>query len=35
VGYRGSINDLVNNLGERVNQRVNPFQFHFSLGQAF
>lgn len=35
VGYKGSINDLINNLGERVNQRVNPFQFHFSLGQAF
>ncbi|MBI3207964.1 MAG: BamA/TamA family outer membrane protein [Candidatus Solibacter usitatus] len=34
-GYKGSINDLINNLGERVSQRVNRFQFHFSLGQAF
>jgi outer membrane protein assembly complex protein YaeT len=35
VGYRGSINDLINNLGERVTQKVRAFQFHFSLGQAF
>ncbi|HUQ95712.1 MAG TPA: POTRA domain-containing protein [Bryobacteraceae bacterium] len=35
VGYRGSINDLINNLGERTLQRVSRFQFHFSLGQAF
>ncbi|MBL8214046.1 MAG: BamA/TamA family outer membrane protein [Bryobacterales bacterium] len=34
-GYRGSINDLVNNLGQRVTQKVRAFQFHFSLGQAF
>lgn len=34
-GYQGSINDLLNNLGSAVHQRVNPFQFHFSLGQAF
>lgn len=34
-GYRGSINDLINNLGSPVDQRVNRFQFHFSLGQAF
>jgi outer membrane protein insertion porin family len=35
VGYQGSLNDLINNLGQRVDQRVNRFQFHFSLGQAF
>ncbi len=35
IGYRGSINDLVANLGEPVRQRVSAFQFHFSLGQAF
>lgn len=34
-GYRGSINDLINNLGEPVAQKVRAFQFHFSLGQAF
>ncbi|MBL8227046.1 MAG: BamA/TamA family outer membrane protein [Bryobacterales bacterium] len=34
-GYRGSINDLINNLGSPVDQRVSRFQFHFSLGQAF
>lgn len=34
-GYRGSINDLINNLGSPVDQRVNRFQVHFSLGQAF
>ncbi len=34
-GYRGSINDLINNLGQRVTQKVRAFQFHFSLGQAF
>jgi outer membrane translocation and assembly module TamA len=34
-GYQGSLNDLINNLGQRVDQRVSRFQFHFSLGQAF
>lgn len=34
-GYRGSINDLINNQGTPVDQRVSRFQFHFSLGQAF
>jgi outer membrane protein assembly complex protein YaeT len=34
-GYRGSINDLINSRGSPVDQRVNRFQFHFSLGQAF
>jgi outer membrane protein insertion porin family len=39
VGYKGSLEDFLNpdtrgNL-PRVTQRINQFQFHFSLGQAF
>jgi outer membrane protein assembly complex protein YaeT len=39
VGYKGSLEDFLNpetrqNL-PRVMQRINQFQFHFSLGQAF
>ena len=39
VGYKGTLADFLNpdtrqNL-PRVTQRINQFQFHFSLGQAF
>jgi outer membrane protein assembly factor BamA len=39
VGYKGTLEDFLNpatrgNL-PRVTQRINQFQFHFSLGQAF
>jgi outer membrane protein assembly factor BamA len=39
IGYQGSLSDFLdpatrNNL-PRVTQRINVFQFHFSLGQAF
>ena len=39
VGFKGSLEDFLNpatrpNL-PRVTQRINQFQFHFSLGQAF
>ncbi|MEO8024866.1 MAG: outer membrane protein assembly factor BamA [Bryobacteraceae bacterium] len=34
-GFKGSREDLINGLGQQVNQRINVFQFHFSLGQAF
>lgn len=39
VGYEGSLADFLNpetrNNLPRVTQRINVFQFHFSLGQAF
>lgn len=39
VGYQGSLSDFLNpetrNNLPRVTQRINVFQFHFSLGQAF
>lgn len=36
VGYRGTRDELINGGGQRnVPQRVNPFQFHFSIGQSF
>jgi outer membrane protein insertion porin family len=35
-GYEGTREDLINGIGTTsVRQRVNPFQFHFSLGQTF
>lgn len=34
-GYKGTYDQLVNNLGQKVNQRISIFQFHFSLGQTF
>ena len=34
-GFKGSRDDLLAGRGEKVNQRINIFQFHFSLGQAF
>ena len=35
VGFRGTFQDLVENRGEPVTQRISRFQFHFSLGQTF
>ena len=34
-GFQGSRDDLIKGLGQKVNQRISIFQFHFSLGQAF
>ena len=36
VGFEGTRDDLINGTGKyNVPQRVNPFQFHFSIGQSF
>jgi len=35
VGFTGSQQDLIAGTGEIRTQRVNAFQFHFSLGQTF
>lgn len=36
VGYLGTRDELISGGGQRnVPQRVNPFQFHFSIGQSF
>jgi outer membrane protein assembly complex protein YaeT len=36
VGFEGDYNDLINGTGTyNVPQRVNPFQWHFSIGQTF
>lgn len=34
-GFKGTLDQLLNNQGTLVNQRINIFQFHFSLGQTF
>lgn len=34
-GFRGTREQLINNQGEFVMQRLSRFQFHFSLGQTF
>ena len=34
-GFRGTFEDLIAGRGQRVNQRVNMFQFHFALGQTY
>jgi outer membrane protein assembly complex protein YaeT len=34
-GFKGTLDELLNNQGTAVNQRINVFQFHFSLGQTF
>jgi outer membrane protein insertion porin family len=34
-GFSGSLQQLLTNQGTLVNQRINIFQFHFSLGQTF
>jgi outer membrane protein assembly factor BamA len=35
VGFRGSRQELIAGTGQIVAQRLNRFQFHFSLGQTF
>ncbi len=34
-GFKGTTEELLKNLGTPTDQRINHFQFHFSLGQAF
>ncbi len=34
-GLKGTLQDLVNNTAISTVQKINSFQFHFSLGQAF
>jgi outer membrane protein assembly complex protein YaeT len=34
-GFQGTYDQLLFGTGEKVQQRINRFQFHFSLGQAF
>ena len=34
-GYSGTYNQLIFGTGTKIVQRINAFQFHFSLGQAF
>jgi len=34
-GFKGTENELLFGGGQQVTQRINVFQFHFSLGQAF
>jgi outer membrane protein assembly factor BamA len=34
-GYQGTYDQLLFGTGQQVQQRIDRFQFHFSLGQAF
>ncbi len=34
-GFQGTRDELLAGQGTLVNQRINIFQFHFSLGQTF
>jgi outer membrane protein insertion porin family len=34
-GFEGTFDQLLAGQGQKVNQRINIFQFHFSLGQTF
>ena len=34
-GFQGTLDQLLANQGTLTNQRINQFQFHFSLGQTF
>ena len=34
-GLKGTLQDLINNTAVSTVQKINAFQFHFSLGQAF
>jgi outer membrane protein insertion porin family len=34
-GFQGTLDQLLNNQGKLTDQRINQFQFHFSLGQTF
>jgi outer membrane translocation and assembly module TamA len=35
IGYAGTREELIANLPDPVRQRINVFQWHFSLGQTF
>ncbi len=35
VGFRGTRDELLFGGGQRIEQKINAFQFHFSLGQTF
>jgi outer membrane translocation and assembly module TamA len=34
-GFQGTFDQLLTGQGKLTNQRINIFQFHFSLGQTF
>ena len=34
-GLKGTLDDYVNGTAIKTVQKINAFQFHFSLGQAF
>jgi outer membrane protein insertion porin family len=34
-GFKGTFEQLIFGTGQKVTQRINVFQFHFSLGQQF
>jgi outer membrane protein assembly factor BamA len=34
-GLKGTQEDLINGTAESTVQKINAFQFHFSLGEAF
>jgi outer membrane protein assembly factor BamA len=34
-GFQGTFDQLLAGTGQKVNQKINLFQFHFSLGQTF
>jgi outer membrane translocation and assembly module TamA len=34
-GFQGTLDQLLANQGVLTDQRINQFQFHFSLGQTF
>jgi len=34
-GFKGTFDELLTNQGQQVAQKINAFQFHFSLGQTF
>jgi hypothetical protein len=34
-GFSGTRDQLLAGTGMQINQRINVFQFHFSLGQTF
>jgi outer membrane protein assembly factor BamA len=34
-GYKGTYAQLIQNQGVLTNQKINLFQFHFSLGQTY
>jgi len=34
-GFDGTLEDLINGGGKKIDQRINQFQFFFSIGQTF